>query len=119
MIILYAEKLLIYINGILFPTDIASESDSEPTCNYCKTKVPSNQIHKYKKLSADVAYYIFENRGGHPEPLEQVIHLTFVIAHSNPYALFSDPFKPNASSNKLHAYKHQYISKFTVRRRIL
>ena len=44
-----------------------------PCCKNCNFKIPPEQIKKHKQYTKEMVSTIVENRGGHPEPLEQVI----------------------------------------------
>ena len=43
-----------------------------PSCENCNKKLSTEQIKKHKQLTNEVISTVVENRGGHPEPLEQV-----------------------------------------------
>ena len=49
------------------------------SCKDCGYKTPQEQIKKHKQYTNEVISTIIENRGGHPEPLEQVIPTTVIV----------------------------------------
>lgn len=48
-----------------------SDCDTTPSCENCNKKISTEQIKKHKQLTNEVISTVVENRGGHPEPLEQ------------------------------------------------
>ena len=53
------------------------------SCKLCGYKTPPEQIKKHKQYTKEVISTVIENRGGHPEPLEQVISTTVIIVKRN------------------------------------
>ena len=72
-------KLTIYCNLSSF---IEEYNNGSASCKQCGYKTSPEQIKKHKQYTQEMISTIIENRGGHPEPMEQVILSTVIVFES-------------------------------------